>query len=486
MFSSGRCVLGLSVQPQSITVVEVEAQRRRKGSPRVRRAAEFAFPDGASLEAPGELGDALARFLKDCGFTARRAVIGVPASWLVVKPKMLPPADADDVLAMVRLTAERAFSTDAHELCVDYTLDRSDNGSRRVLLVAALRRKIDLLAAIAARANLRVAAITCSLMQLAAATAKQKGDDQLLLCITPESIELAGHVDGRLSMVKHLATQVPHDRAADATWARSLANELGRATTAMTASANGRPRRLVMWDGAQIGSRAIEVLADGLAIHPQVQDNLASLGIDQHPWRDSGEVARHAASAALALSGTPGTPGARPGSATPIIDFLRARLDEKQTSMSPRRRWLISAAVGLTIAAAALGFDLARSQAVLGELKRAEARLAPGAEQVRALREKVRFARSWYQKRPRPMDCLSALTRAFPEEGAVWALNVAMAQDLTGSVVAKSVDESSALAVLDAMRSSPHFSDAKLAYLRHDDRRSGEVSFSIDFVFAQE
>src|SRR5206468_10314373 len=84
-------VLGLVVGERSIIAAEVAITRDRR---QVKRTAQFIFPDTASLEKPEELGTALAQFLRQNHFSSSRAVIGVPARWLMARDKDLPPASA--------------------------------------------------------------------------------------------------------------------------------------------------------------------------------------------------------------------------------------------------------------------------------------------------------------------------------------------------------------------------------------------------------
>jgi len=81
-------VIGLSISERSLLAAEVVAGEK----PEVKRLAEFVYPDGISPNQPAELGTALGAFLRENDFTAKSAVVGLPARWLVVKAKEVPPA----------------------------------------------------------------------------------------------------------------------------------------------------------------------------------------------------------------------------------------------------------------------------------------------------------------------------------------------------------------------------------------------------------
>ena len=88
----GNKVLGLAVGQKSILVAEVSTKGGRFA---VNRVGEFTFPEGVSMGAPEKIGRALGEFLKASGFSARGAVIGLPAKRLLTRRKEIPPASPE-------------------------------------------------------------------------------------------------------------------------------------------------------------------------------------------------------------------------------------------------------------------------------------------------------------------------------------------------------------------------------------------------------
>ena len=80
-------VLGLSIGERSLMVAEITAGDR----PAVTRLAEMVYPDGVTPAESAQLGAAVGEFLREQKFTAKSAVVGLPARWLVVKSKDVPP-----------------------------------------------------------------------------------------------------------------------------------------------------------------------------------------------------------------------------------------------------------------------------------------------------------------------------------------------------------------------------------------------------------
>src|SRR5688572_13517726 len=102
--------LGIAIGERSLTVAEVSQSH---GKWEVRRCAQFEPP----ADNPGE---ALSRFLRENGFSASQAVVGLPAKWIVAREKDIPPADSEMAADVLRLQAERLFSSELKDLIFDY------------------------------------------------------------------------------------------------------------------------------------------------------------------------------------------------------------------------------------------------------------------------------------------------------------------------------------------------------------------------------
>ena len=122
-------VLGLAIGDRSIFAAEVSTGGGGGGGgaggagerPEARTLGEFTFPEGLSISSDATaIGAALAEFLREHKFTARTAVIGLPAKWLLVKTKEVPPADESVAADMLRLQAEGEFSSELKDLVFDY------------------------------------------------------------------------------------------------------------------------------------------------------------------------------------------------------------------------------------------------------------------------------------------------------------------------------------------------------------------------------
>src|SRR5689334_15294387 len=111
--------------------------------PQVTAVGELVYPEGLSITSTEGLAKLLAGFLRERGFTARQTVVGLPAKWLVVRPKEVPPADTQTVTEMLRLSAESEFPSDIKDLVYDVAGNVGDGQAKSVLMMATPRKYID-------------------------------------------------------------------------------------------------------------------------------------------------------------------------------------------------------------------------------------------------------------------------------------------------------------------------------------------------------
>src|SRR5687767_14801359 len=167
--------LGIAIGERSLAVVEVSASR---GAWEVRRCAQFDPP----AENPGE---AFGAFLREKRFSASQAVVGLPAKWIVAREKGIPPADETMAADVLRLQAERLFSSELKDLIFDYAGTPDPNAPGKVLLLAMPRQQLDRAVAMLETAGLTVAGVLPSTLALAAAGAPA---DNLLLNLASEAV----------------------------------------------------------------------------------------------------------------------------------------------------------------------------------------------------------------------------------------------------------------------------------------------------------
>ncbi|MFH0965928.1 MAG: hypothetical protein V2A58_18165, partial [Planctomycetota bacterium] len=315
-----RRMIGLAMEERAVLAAEVCVGA--KGA-KLLRAAEFALPEGASLEDPEALGRALGDFLEREGFVAKGAVIGLPARWLVSKEKRLPPADRGSIAAMVRIEAERSFATGIEQLALDYA---NGSTSGQVLLTAIARRKVDQLLRMSQAAGRKARGLVPTSMALASAVLPDDGS-RLMVVLRPGHVEMVVRSAGRLVALRHLpAPAIPHVR--DAEWNAAISRALAQVEALMPVDLAGGEPELVFWDGIGLPGSTVEDIGGMARFRAGSCVGLAELGLAPLGGSD-GRQERFGGAAALAVA------GAR-GEAFPV-DFLHSRLSVRERPGLRRR-----------------------------------------------------------------------------------------------------------------------------------------------------
>ena len=478
-----RKMLGLAATERSISAVEIGLVHGRQS---VLHAAEFPMPEGDAARDPAVLGKALRQFLKQNRFSCSRCVIGLGTRWLAAREKSLPPTSADLVAGVLSLAAEREFASDPKDLALDYTKpvdcrqgDSSTGQGQSVLLVAAPRRTVEHLLATAETAGLAVAAVTSSTMALASATGGAASLRRLVLYLSPGGAELCVQAGGGFPLLRSLPMAAPPATAGAASaenWLNDLAGELRRVLVLLPgASASPQGADLVIWNAAGLSIEALRTLGDRLSLEARACTYPSDLGLAGEAAAPAGESA---AAAALALAGLQ--------SDLLAVDFLHSRLTpRKRLALGRKVVWAVGLAAAVVIGCLVLFLNWQSQQREVADLTGQRDDMQASVDVAKDIVDKTAFARGWYDRRPRFLDCLRELTLAFPAEGRIWATSLGIGEDMKALLQGKASDEGAVLEVLDHLTKSPKFSDVKPLYIREVGGGSSEVSFAIGLKFVK-
>jgi len=474
-----RHMLGLAVAKRSATVVEVAPGH---GGADVVRAAEFVFPEGTDLDNPQRLGQALKDFLEAERFSASRCVIGLDAARLTGREKTLPPGAEGSAVQILSVAIEREFASDRKDLVFDYTTGAAENGETPALLLAAPRGHVDRVSAMAQGAGLTVAGVTASTLALAESADGLMLSDRVILHVFAGGVELAVRTPGGLIRVWRLSVPAPPGpdagREKAEAWLDALAGDLRRSVLMRLGQDRlAETRELLVWNECGPAEEAWTVLADrlGIPVRPCASAE-ARRPAGGEPAAGGGQ---YSAAAAMALAGLK-------GHRLPV-DFLHSRLAQRKGLAVGRKVvWGAGIAAAVVLAAGLLVFHLVRTE---GDAANLAARLTQNADAVaeaQTLVDRTAFARGWYDRRPPVLDCLRAVTLAFPAEGGIYATNLRVDDALQGVVSGKAERDAMVLDVLDRLKGAPHFTDVKPLYLREAGRGQREVAFAVSFRYVPE
>jgi hypothetical protein len=496
--------LGIAVGERTLKLAELGPSAAARGRWEVRRAAEFELPaaPGAAAAAPSEdpagVAAALGRFLKDNGFTAGRAVVGVPARWVVSRDRELPPSAPEQAADALRLQAERLFSAEPRELVFDYAGNPSADGPRNVLLVGMPRRQLERVVGWLREAGVRVLAVTPTTLALAASSSPPGSPvDGLLLNLSRGEVEVSSSDGGVPRLLRHLPVRGSDLASANGTRGSgmaALAGEIKRVVSLAPRGPGGGdgavegvqgPRAVVLWDGVGLDAREEAELARHAGVEIKAQPDLSTMGVTV-ALAAPGAAARPAADAA-SMGPAVALALAAAGRASLAVDFLHSKLTPRKARRVGRRgAWAVSVVGVLAALGLALAWDLSSSRSAVDAMRAKLAEIGPNVVVAEQTADRVESAAGWFDARPPALECLRELTLAFPDGGErVYVTSFSFRGDSgRGQIGGRSSDQRHVLALLDRMKANTRFADVKLLDIRHAGGESREHSFSLSFAFA--
>ena len=472
--------LGVAVSDRSATCAEVfigGGDRRA-----VRRTATFVFPPDVTLETPDALGQALAGFLRQKRFTASRAVVGVPARWLIAMEKEVPPADEQQARATLRLQAERLAVAEHGEVVFDFAGRTSASTVSKVLLVGMVRDKLQRVEQMMDSAGMTVVAITSTGLTLAAAARGRPDDDAGggILMLGKSGGEMVWRHDGAARMLRHVSYLMNGHGLPPV---GPLGAELHR-TVALATSNGDVGSELLLLDGVGLPPEQVTQLSDRLGVPVRAENGIAALRVQVDPSAiekdaadDAAGVGRFAPAMSLALAAA--KPELLP------LDFKHSRLAVAPPSRISRLQlWGTAIATILVVGLAGLLLAVRSRENELAELQAQLESLKPQVKTAQATVDRFKYGRGYFESsRPPILDCIKEIASSFRDGERIWVTNVTYREGNRFIVTGKAADSEIALAVINRIRANPRFADVKTGSLVEADQRTREVSYSFTFQF---
>lgn len=468
MFARRQRVLGLSIEDRSIGCVEL-----LRGTPaRSARAARFDLPPTLGYDQPAELGSALASFLRERGFSARRAVVGLPARWLITLDREVPPTSPEQGLAMLRLQAERYSSGTAGEMVFDVLGSVGGNELARVVLVGTPRQRLDQVVAMLQSAGIETSWVSAT--GLVAAGQLAAPDDAPLLLSGVGSAELVLRRGGVATGLRHLSV------VGGGEYASSLATELRRTLALLTPNQRGSPTHLLVMDDTAEASLGGDLAGRlGISVLPAspLRSELPTLVRSAANGR-AGTLSGSSLLSACSLA------QAAIEERSPPVDFLHSRLAVPvERRLSSRAVLLVAVALAIVGSAVALYTIANRREAAAAELRQRLRQLEPEIKAAETTIDRYNYGRSYVETRPPVLQCLREIAMAFGETEAIWTTSFTFRDNRRGQLQGKAAEQRTVLAVLDRLKANPRFTSVQLQDLREAGGRSRDVAFSISFTY---
>ena len=358
-----------------------------------------------TLSDAAKLGTALGQFLQRQQFTARQVVVGLPAKWLLVKNKELPPVDAATAADLLRLGAETDFSSELKDLVFDYVGEADTEQAQTVLLIATPRRHIEWVEAMCDSAKISPIAITSSAAVLGVLTHGDSAKNTIVLAVATNGAELVAHRGAHANMLRHLRAPEP---------AALFNSELRRVVSSLPTNGSDAGSEMVVWDGA--GLEAGRFDQAGLPVR---YGDLPSLGVSAPTASSNGAGRKYGAAVALAAAGL--------DRAVLPMDFLHSRLAPPPVRRV--QRWMVWTGIGvLLLIAAIVGayWDIKNLEQEQGDLTVQLNAIQPHIKLAQDFVSKVTFAQRWEASDPRYVACLRDITELLPADGQTYVTSLSI------------------------------------------------------------
>jgi hypothetical protein len=455
-------ILGLAVNEHSILCAQVTVDG---ASRTVRQLGLFVLEEGRSFDAPAAVGEAFAAFLAANHFTATRAVVGVPARWLIAQEKEVPPVGEEEAKTIVRLHAERMGSAEKGALAVDAAGRLGGSAGGSVLVVAMLQKRLDQVHAFGQAAGLTLAGVTST--SLVVSDFIQPASHALVM-LGERGAELVVRRDGSPRVLRHLG-------GAKATSTATLAPELRRSL--MSISAVNEP--LIVCDATGDNCAALEQQFGVVAQRPTLE-SLSTTAAD------------------ASLNGA--AAGLQPGSFVPAVALAVAGADEvlpidyTRSRLAPRpaRRFSSRAVLGMVLGGALLAGLIAfyvlvtQAEAEAESLARQLEARKPEIAAAETLIDRTAYGRTFFETRTPTLDCLRELAEAFNYDERIYVSSFLLNGASEGELKGRATEERLILALADRLKGNKRFSQVQLGPIRETGSREREFSFSISFQFMPE
>lgn len=461
-------ILGLAFDERGVSCADVAVDADKRVC---RRLGRFDFPSDAGLAHAQACGAALSLYLKSHNFDSRRAIIGVPARWVISQLKDLQPTDRASTIDMLRLQAER-LGPGGSELVVDVAGDALANVNR-AMLIGILRPQYERLLTVASAAQLNVAAITSTTLALQALMTGQ-GETPLML-LTESGAELVAGDASSPRALRHLSSS----NASQDTGADQLAGDLRRAIALGTLG--GGTNAIRLWDGLGIDASRTRWLGDRAGVTIQPTPAATSLGLQIDSGALNGEANRSSPVAFL-----PAIALACGRAADLSVNFVAPRLAPPRVKRFGRKAIWAAALTATAIIGIVALYQAASSRETEADEYEAQLNaIDPDAKAAEATINRIAYGRTYFENRPPMLAAIREVGSAFPFDEPIWALSFRFGDNRKGEVQGKTTDQRLAFALRDRLMANPNLREVQLQDLRQagGSGSRGEQSFSISFIY---
>jgi hypothetical protein len=469
MIGRGNSFLGLAfLAENAIACAEVGVAGGVKS---VRRAATFALPAELTSDNAVATGQALANFLRQNKFSASRAVVGVPARWLVALEKELPPADSEAAHAALRLQAERLAVAESGEMIFDFAGETHRSTASKVLLVGMQRQRLQRIEKLLDAAGMTVIAVTSSGLTLSAAI---EGEESGVLTINRAGAELVWRQAGNARMLRHVPLALNGNQAPATTL---FAGEFRRMIAMAGTNGSTTARSLLLIDSVGLNDEQVDTLSERLGVKVISKSQRDMLGVEPTDGTDSADIAPAIALGLLAAKDK-----------LPL-DFAHSRLAPPVQHRFGRIGTLaIGVGALLLIGIVTLFVIVQVRQSELDKLNAQSRAMKDQVTAARAAIDRLNTGRGYFEtdKRTPVLEAMRHITESLKPDDKLWVTSFGLKDTpdgYKGTLMGKAADRNTILAVSERLQKNKHITAWNQGEIREVDARSHEHSFSVTFDY---
>jgi hypothetical protein len=447
-----RRILGLSFGEDAVVAAEISM---KAGRGELVSALRFAPEGGIQRKEAKAIGEELGKRLRE-KHMSRTAVVGLPARWLMSVRSDVPPSDPRTRAGILRMNAERAVSLSPDQLVFDIADQPPEDQTGPALLIGTTRERLAAVGELLRAAGVQSRAVTSRSAPLA--MCGRESQSGLTLCGMSDSIEIVAVADGRIQSLRYVSKS---------------GNSLGVEINALLNEFRAVPHEAVVWGGVELRESC-----ESAGCTVREAPSLPLDGLRETADREEIALGDLAPAATLTHAGI--KPDMLP------FDFRRSRLELREKPHWRRpAAWAAAVLLAGLIGLGTLLVDQRSVRLENADLERQLDDMAPAIAHAEEIVQGVGATRGWYTRRPPFLDCLTQVTKAFPEDGGIYATGLAVREDMRGVLSGKASNDQLVLALFDSLQHSDALSEVKVLYVRESRAASQEKTFAVSFLYNQ-
>ena len=408
-------VLGLSLEGGRLEAVLLN---RTNGSASVLKTVSSPLTLDLLHNETDLVGREIRNLLAAAGIKERRCVVAVPQAWALIVHSLVPEMEAADVPEFLQIEAERGFPYGLDELQIASVQHKSPGGDNYATQIGIPRQHLARLEAALAAAELKPSSFSIAITSLPGAMGDERhGTITLVVAETPARllISVGGAPVALRTLEGVIDTEDPEKRIQSELIFRELRVTIGqlapdiRESLRVVQIVGTSPAARQLADGLQPRTRALGLSIEQVTAYPGLQFGMQLAA----PGGVSGELSL----AAQFLGGNPMP-----------FEFLAPKPTFLQQMASRySSRGLASAGVTAGAVAVIVLFMFLFQQVQLYRLRSewdGKSGMKPKVTELKALQDRTRKFRPWYDESMTTLTILKRMTEAFPEDGVVSAKSI--------------------------------------------------------------